>query len=284
MHQPTVAVRIGSPDLTLMAYALLVFVSACGSDSAHNPVGVVTVEPPVTADPIRIDSLSIAPPPGALSLNSVFEFHVMAVRSDRSRVPVSRHEWSSSANEVLTIVAATGVSTTIGAGDAVVSVRAEGLVASIPVQVRPRSVAASGAMTVTDFSVIEFEYESEPGQKFYAPQMLVSASASPITVTALTFQIPGLAGPIPPLACAGRVSPGTPELVNGEVYGDWAFSVFGTGHVATGEEPTAIIAFRDGTGATGAVTVRGPISKGALPTPYTGGTHGGLCFRADAGT
>jgi hypothetical protein len=283
MHQPTVAVRTGSHVFMLMAHALLVFVTACGSDSAHNPVGVVTVNPPVTADPIRIDSLTIVPPPGVLRLNSVFEFQVMAVRSDRSRVPASRPEWSSSANEVLTIVAATGVSTTIAAGDAVVTVRAEGLVASIPVQVRPRSVAASGAITVTDFSVIEFEYESAPGQKFYAPQMLVSASESPVTVTELTFRIPGLADPIPSFRCGGRVVPGVPELVNGEVYGDWAYAAFGPGRVATGEEATAIVAFTDSSGANGVVTIHGPVVKGALPTTYTGGIDGGLCFNGYRG-
>jgi len=99
----------------------------------------------------------------------------------------------------------------------------------------------------------------------------------------LNFQIPGLVGPIPSFTCAGRVSPGAPQLVNGGVYGDWMFTVFGPGRMATGEGATAIVSFTDSSGANGVVTVHGPVVKGALPTTYTGGVDGGLCFNGRRG-
>jgi hypothetical protein len=216
--------------------------------------------------------------PRTVFLGSIFTLRAFLVRSDGSRVEVPKPEWFTPNFSVLAINPATGIAAAVGVGTAVVTVRADGLTASAMLTVEaPTSTANSGALTVNAFSVVEFRYGSAPDQPFYAPQLLVTAATSTsVTILTLVFHIPGLDDPIPAIGCGGRILAGATRQLNGEVYGDCTFSLFG--QRATGEPATAVVTFIDDTGATGTITVRGPIESGGLPGTYTGGENGGPCF------
>jgi hypothetical protein len=153
----------------------------------------------------------------------------------RVRVEVPKPEWFTPNFSVLAINPATAIAAAVGVGTAVVTVRADGLTASAMLTVEaPTSTANSGALTVNAFSVVEFRYGSAPDQPFYAPQLLVTAATSTsVTILTLVFHIPGLDDPIPAIGCGGRILAGATRQLNGEVYGDCTFSLFG--QRATGE-------------------------------------------------
>lgn len=250
---------------------------ACGRDSSASRI-TAAAPPPTVPAAAAIDSVSIALP-RTVALGSIFTLRAFLVRSDGSRIEVPHADWFTANLSVLAINPVTGIAAAVGAGIAVVSVRAEGFTASATLTVEAPSIAKSGALTINAFSVVEFEYDTAPGQTFYAPKLLVTAGASTsVTVLTLDFHIPGLDDPIPTIGCGGRVLAGLTRQLNGEVYGDWTFSMYDTGQRATREPATAVVTFIDDTGAAGTITVRGPIESGGLPGAYSGGENGGPCF------
>jgi hypothetical protein len=267
----------GLPTLGLMCS--LPWIAGCSADPPVGPVGNRTTAgaPPAASAP-RIDSISISMP-GTTILGSAFTLHAFVFRSDGSRIEASEPRWSTPYQWVLAVNSVTGSAVAVGIGTTIVTVNAEGVAASATLTVQaPPGGGTSDALTVDAFSVVEFEYESLPGRKFYAPQLLVTAAPSgSVTVLTLEFHVPGLDDRIPTIACGGRVPPGGTRQLNGEVYGDWTFFFDDPGHRATGEPATAVVRFIDNTGATGAIRVHGPIEPGGLPT-YTGGRNSGACF------
>jgi hypothetical protein len=248
---------------------------ACGPDSSASRI---TAAPPPTAPATAAtDSASIALP-RTVFLGSIFTLRAFLVRNDGSRIEVPKPEWFTPNFSVLAINPVTGIAAAVGVGTAVVTVRADGFTASATLTVEaPPSITRSGALTVNAFSVVEFRYPSATGQPFYAPQLLVTAADSTsVTILTLVFHIPGLDDPIPSIGCGGHILAGATRQLNGEVYGDWTFSI--SGQRATGEPATAVVTFIDDTGALGTITVRGPIESGGLPGTYTGGENGGPCF------
>jgi hypothetical protein len=214
-----------------------------------------------------------------MRLGSTIGLRAFLVRSDGSRGEASGAEWGSWNAAILTINSVTGVASAVGVGTVDVVVRAGGFTARKTIDVLPPTSTTSGALTIDSFSVIEFEYPSAPGQKYYAPQVLVrAASTTAVTVLTLGFHIPGLLDPIPVIDCRGHVPAGETRQLNGEVYGDWAFALFGPGRAASGEPVTMSLIFVDATGDSGMITMTGPVVPGSLPEPDSSGASVAACF------
>ena len=267
---------------TLALICTLPWIAGCSADPLVGPAenSSTAAAPPAAAPATpRTDSVSISLP-RTVGLGSIFTLRAILVRSDGSRIEASQPRWFTPNLSVVAINPVTGIAAAVGVGTAVVTVSAEGLTATAMLTVEaPPNVTRSGALTVDAFSVVEFEYETAPGWKFYAPQLLVTAAPSTsVTVLTLEFHIPGLDEPIPIIGCGGLVSAGATRRLNGELYGDWAFTVDDPGHHATGEPSTAVVTFIDDTGAVGTITVRGAIEPGEPPDTYSGGENGGACF------
>ena len=233
----------------------------------------------LTSQPTTPVSLAISPDRLVMRLGDGGSLAAVKVMSDGTRIPVNA-SWVSFNYEIVTINAANGYAVAVGPGQATIRAQADGLTATISVVVLgPTSTGASEALVVQDFSMIEFQYPSEPGRWFYAPQLRVlAAPGRTVSILRLTFSIPGLADPIPSFGCGATLSAGAPRELNGEFYGDWTMSIDGPGRQASGEDATAVISFLDDAGTIATRTVRGPVVRGSLPATYSGGQNAGACF------
>jgi len=128
-------------------------------------------------------------------------------------------------------------------------------------------------VAITSFSMIEFQYPGD-SRWFYAPQILVTESGGKgsAEIHRLDFSIPGIPG-IPATCSTGiYIAPGQSHNLVGELYGDWELAIFGSKRAEPGEA-TAVVTYTDATGRRVALTARGPIVSGSLPTTYTGGRN-----------
>ena len=126
-------------------------------------------------------------------------------------------------------------------------------------------------VAITSFSMIEFQYPGD-SRWFYAPQVLVTESGGKgsAEIHRLDFSIPGMPG-IPAACSTGiYIGPGQSHNLIGELYGDWELTIFGSKRAEPGEA-TAVVTYTDATGRRVALSARGPIVSGSLPTTYTGG-------------
>lgn len=222
--------------------------------------------------------LDVAPNSGStVPLGVSFTFSAVAVRSDNVRIPATSPQWTSLNDAILAVNPATGDARALGVGSTSVVVRANGVSATVVVTVLPpSSPGISSALTVSAFSVVEFDYPSQPGYWFYAPQVSVTAAPGiSVTVLDLRFSVPGF-DPIPSFDCGGAVPAGASRDLNGEVYGDWEFTFDHGGSRPAGDDVSLVLTFIDDTGATGTITAQGKIVHGALPTTYGGDP--GACF------
>ena len=196
--------------------------------------------------------------------------------SDGSLIAASPN-WSSSNPSVLTIDTR-GSASAVGVGQATISATMEGFSASHTISVIPAPSGTSAALVVEAFSMIEFHYPYFPDYWFYAPQLRVhAATGRAVTMLSVGFTIPGL-GLIPSWECRVALRPTVSSELNGEVYGDWTFTISDRAR-ATADDVTATIVFIDERGVVATQTVHGRIVAGDLPDTYTGGNNGGACFQ-----
>lgn len=276
-----------------LAIAIMaVIIVACAPDEAFRPVANPPTTPATPATPIEV-GIAIVPESTTIAIGESLTLRAVRVMSDGSRVPIPQGPYLHGeagrppvfstvtfSSDILVMNAFMGNFIGVGPGTVRTKVEFEGRVAFGWLTVaKPALNGVSTAMTVDHFSVIEYQYPQDTDQWYYAPQLTVSpAPGRTITVLTLRFHIPGLEDPIPTIACGARVVAGTSRALNGEVYGDWSFSVDDPGHQASGEDAQAIVSFVDDTGMTGTIVVRGHIVPGTLPTTYEGGKNGGGCF------
>jgi hypothetical protein len=272
----------------LRTTALAMFVGSAAwqagcSEAASDPVGSGSPAVPTTTKPApSAVRLVIVPDSAVIALGSGFSLAAYQIMTDSSRVPVVP-AWSSNESVVI-INAANGYAVAVGPGHATVLARLGQVTASALVTVpSPTTSALSDALVIDSFSMIEFQYPSEPGRWFYAPQMRARAAANRrASVLTFKFAIPGLGAP-PPFGCGASLTDASRDLF-GEVYGDWLLEIDDAGHRATGETATATITFIDDAGNAGTRAVSGPIVRGTLPASYTGGQNGGACFHGYGST
>ena len=259
---------------------LAVAIAACSSDVAVAPRrgGAPKSGGSGPAVPPVVVALDITPQSGStVALGSSFTLSVVAVRSDGARLAAANPEWSSLDPTIVTVNSVTGSASAVGVGSTSVTVRAGGVAAvAIMTVLPPPSAGSSTALTISAFSVVEYDYPSRTGYWLYAPQVTVTASAAmPVTVLDLQFSMPGF-DPIPSFSCGGYVPAGASRDLNGEVYGDWSFSIEHGGSQPNGDDAALVLTFIDSNGATGTITTQGKIVRGALPTTY--GSDTGACF------
>lgn len=244
------------------------------------PPSTGTVTPSVVA-------VSLVPADTTVMLGSAFALralkHFSDGHSEAMLPPWSTQSgsplFSSSSNMVLAVNTVTGAANAVGPGTVQVSVRVDGgLSASGYVTVLPAPGGdTSSALRIVDFRMVEFTYVSLPSQFFYAPQVSVMTTGLNVTVLTIVLDVPGIGRP-PTIGCGGLIAPGAARDLNGEVYGDYTFTVDSPGKAATGAPATVILTFIDAEGNAGTVSASGPIVRGNLPTTYTGGGNGGACF------
>lgn len=268
-----------SRDLILARATTLAMVLAgtvsCSGDGPSAPKE--KFDPPGTIKPVVIAGYVITPDQQILRLGDQFTLRLVKVMSDGSRIPVATRldapndptapvvHWIASNPALIALGAFTGQAVAVGSGEVVVQARLNDVaVASTSFTISPASDASSGALVINDFWVIEFTYPPpSAGDWNYAPQFRVSAKAGrTVTVLRLEVSIPGL-GKAPPFSCGAQVGAASRDL-NGELYGDYSFSMGESGKRATGAA-TAIVTFVDDAGVTGTVTVQGEIVQGTLP-------------------
>jgi hypothetical protein len=193
-------------------------------------------------------------------------------------------EWTPSNAQVIATISgparvvaiAPGTATLLAAFD---TLRAEASVTIVDKQFGKLSSATGDALILDRFFMIEYQYPSEPGQWYYAPQ--IRAGAAPgrtARITKLTFSIPGLDGWTPPLDCNAQLVTTTLTELNGDAYGDWLFDVFEGGHKATAANAEALVTFIDDSGRTATRAIEGPVVRGGLPWSTSGVADSGACF------
>lgn len=124
-------------------------------------------------------------------------------------------------------------------------------------------------MVVEDFHVVEFQYPSEPGRWYYAPQIrLRNTTGVAAAVVRLEFEIPGFARLLP--CTEVRPVTSSPFDVLRELYGDYELS-FDSGTRASTGVATVILTMRIGEEAV-LLLRTGPVVPGSLPTTFTGGS------------
>lgn len=260
----------------LLATVASVASVACSSDTSVAPPSGSNGQPAQGGTPPsapRVVTLDVAPKTGvAVDLGSTFTFSAVAVRSDSMRIAAQDLSFNSLAPGILAVNPITGIANAIGSGNAAVLVRGSGLEAVVIVTVLPPSYSGnSTALKVNSFSVVQYAPSA------FAPLLNVTAASNTsVTVLDLQFWISGL-GSIPSIGCGGNIPAGGTRDLNGEVYGDWTFSI-GSSTQPASDDAVAVVTFIDGTGATGSVTAHGKIAAGSMPTTYTGGQNGGPCF------
>lgn len=166
----------------------------------------------------------------------------------------------------------------VSAGVATVTATTEGKTQTIQLTVSPLPGSSGAILVVESFTVIEFQYPSQPNHWHYAPLVRVreTGAGGAVAITGYDFIIPGL-GRSPACATYRRVDRGATLDLFREVYGDYGFTIAQAGARATGAPATALITIRDGNGPETTLTVTGPIVSGSLPTTYTGGTVDWRC-------
>lgn len=273
--------------------AALVLFASCSGDgpSAPQQKGPPPPPPPPVATFVRY---AITPDAQTYRLGEEFRVRLVRVMSDSTRVPVLTSldllgdptaplVIFQTNDAILALHPYTGIAVAIAPGGAVVEARIDNVtLARAEITVTPPNGVVSGALVVHDFWMVEFQYPTAPDHWFYAPQMTLSAAPGR-TVTLLTvrFSVPGLHGSVS-WSCGGSLGAES-RLLNGEVYGDWTFTMDSPGYRASNDVPTATVTFVDDTGATGSATLNGTVVQGTLPTTYSGGRNGGPCFHGYAG-
>jgi hypothetical protein len=269
----------------LAVATLAMILVACAPDKAFRPAANPPGSP---ATPVEV-GIAIVPESTTIVLGGSLVLRAERVMSDGSRVPIPQGPSLTSGSlapsfsavafgsDIVALNPVTGIVIGVGQGTVRTRVEFEGRIALGWITVAAPSSHGSAAMTIDHFSVIEYRYPQVPDEWSYAPQLTVSAAAGrTITVLRVVLHVPGLEDPIPTIACGARVASGTSLALNGEVYGDWTFSVSDPAHQASGADASAVVSFVDDTGAEGTLEVRGPVIRGALPTTF-GGEPGG-CF------
>jgi hypothetical protein len=257
------------------APALVLAGISCGGDLQTTPS---TSPATSTSATPSVVSLVVSPDTIQLKIGDGVTLGASYVMSNGARVPATV-QWRSGNDEIVSLNPANGYLAGVGPGQTVISAVSGSLIAFASVTVAgPSTVGSSDALIIESFSMIAFQYQSQPNQWYYAPE--IRARAAPghsAIVGTLKFSVPGLDDPIPAFACDATLS-GTARELNGEVYGDWMMSVFGQGHQATGGDATATITFVDDAGVLATRVIHGPVVQGGLPSTYTGGQNGGACF------
>ncbi|MBA3671343.1 MAG: hypothetical protein H0W68_04900, partial [Gemmatimonadaceae bacterium] len=180
--------------------------------------------------------------------------------------------WSSLSPQVIRVTSSGSLVSRakgLAAGVGTLSATVEGRSQSVVLTVLPLPPSSSAVLVVESFSVVEFQYPSQPGQWHYAPRVRVreSGGGGAVAVIGYDFIIPGL-GRAPPCVTYRRVERGgTLELFR-EAYGDYDYTISQHSSRANGTPATALITIRDGDSAPTLLTVTGPIVSGSLPTTY----------------
>lgn len=222
-------------------------------------------------------ALDISPDSAVLALGEVQAFAAVKVMSDGSRIPVIPR-WRL-AQPGIAVIGFDGSAMAVGVGTVEIRAVLDNREArAVMTVLRPDSLDDSSALTVESFSMVEFKYPSLPGHWFYAPQIRVRAARGHlVTVLTLDFAVPGLPSPIPSIGCGATIPSGAPVELNGEVYGDWSFSIDNSAHRATGDSATMVLSYTNKQGVRAERKMKGAIVAGSLPGTY--GADPGACFR-----
>ena len=251
------------PRIGIVALAAL---SACSGGDSTAPA----IPPP---DP-TILSLRVTPASAIISFADTQVLAASKVMSTGLVVPV-QPTWVSNNPDIIT-VDAHGVAAAVGVGRATISATAEGHSASSAILVT-RPVVIFDALVVEEFAMIEYQYPSNPGHWYYAPHFkLRAASGRAVTLLGIEFLIPGIGGWR--FSCGAVVSAEEGVAFNGEVYGDWAFSLGGGTERASSDSASVNLTLLDEKNDVVTHTVFGHVFAGSQPTAAER-IDTGSCFR-----
>ena len=246
----------------LCGFALL---TACGVD---------TVSPDLPIQPTAV-ALEVSPGIVTLSLGQSVLLTAVKRMSDGSRVAINP-SWVSKPPDIVS-VHQNGSAVAVGIGEATITATIDGLSASSSISVpRPVVAGVSDALVVENFLMIEIR--ASDTYWFYAPQFQVRAAPGrTLRLLQIDFMLTAL-GAVPPWSCGANIYERSVEL-NGEVYGDWALSIWGPPGVRVGSgNIEARITFVDDKSVRATLVVSGKVVAGSMPSTYTGGNLGGACF------
>lgn len=284
LPRPRSIVRTRVVRTTLVVTTLIATTLSCSgsTESPNAPAssGNVTHATPPAPPPAQSGSLVIAPNPMVVTQGDTVHVGATLVRSDGTSIPMIT-AWASSDSQIVAVDSKAGqlFAGRVGQATITASVDSPSMAAeaSVVVLARPNP-RPDDALIVQQFYMTEYQYPSQPGHWYYAPQLrVVAAPGRTADIGLLALSVPGLPDPIPPFACNAHITTAARDL-NGEVYGDWTMSVDSPGSRATGADGTAKVTYTDDAGVTRTITITGPIVSGSLPTTYSGGSNGGACF------
>ncbi len=264
---------------TLRCIPPLLAVAVAGAIGCSDAI----VQPPeqTSASPTATITLQITTPKSTMVVGEELVIQVIERDATGRQISGMPVVWTSQSPEIVQVTSSgypVGRVRGLSPGVASVSATVDGKSQTIVLTVAPLP-APSGAVLVVDaFSVIEFQYPSQPNHWYYAPLVRVreTNAGGTVAVIGYDFTIPGL-GRVPSCVTYRPVGRGETLDLFREVYGDYGYTIDNNGARATGTVATAIITIQDGSGAPTSITVTGPIISGTLPTTYTGGTVDWRC-------
>jgi hypothetical protein len=211
---------------------------------------------------------------------STVELHAVPV--DAKGTPILGNPsvaWTSSDSGVATVLTPVpdysriAIVTGVAGGTTQIRAASSGFFAVVDITVMAPLSGGASSLSVLDFRVIEVEYPTHPGRKYYAPQLRVAntGSESAIDVLRIDPVVPGLPPPIPSSCTSIRLAPGENRELFTELYGDYPITWDAPGYQANGMSPTATLHYKDGTGITRMLGITGSVIPGGFPTTLTGG-------------
>ena len=253
----------------------LALLTACGGADATSPVSTPLPDS-------KVASVELTPVSTVLVVGTRQPLFLTA-RTAGGQVLAGRvGSWSSSDSRVVSVAQNGAVNLTPGnpaalayangSGSATITATVDGRSASVKIHV-VSPTATQSVLTIESFSMIEYKYDGEPDQWYYAPivRLRETTGARSADVLAVQFHMPGFGYT---MKCGARLHVLSGQSVDmfRESYGDYPLSYYRPpdGRALPGLA-TALITVRDDNGAIALLSMEGPIVSGSLPTTYTGG-------------